>query len=268
MMRVDWANSDWAYLLGVVHGDGHVSRRSIEISVGYSDIEYADALVGVCKRLGYEAKVYYLRSALRVDVHSSELATLFRSFKSHGKWHLPDGLNLNEWIAGVYDTDGSISVTDKKCAILLRLKRNGNVDLVAQSFEDIGMKKPKVRHYVGKYLGEDYQVESIGIANFEGMLEFANNIKLRHYRKAPLLNKITKYIDQSKSKIPKWKMVAAYCAEPRTLKEIAEHFSMTNHQVESALQNVRKKMDLLTIPPQTTLTRYQVKSTALSPIAE
>lgn len=259
MGNIDWSNPDWAYLLGVVHGDGCVAPRSIDIAVGYKDAEYADSLIALWRRLGYEPKVYRPRSALKLSFHSAALARVFRQFKSKGIWSLPEHLSLGHWLAGVFDTDGCVSLASKKCAVVITLKRSGNLQLVADALEQIGTARPTVHNRVSKFNGKDYKVEELRLTSFANILAFSKEVYLRHPRKKQRLLETISYIDAVQSVVPLWKQIAEYCKEPRTWKEIATQFSITKDQVDSALQRIKAEREVEIIPPPEALTRYLVK---------
>lgn len=72
--RLDFSSPDWAYLLGVFHGDGTVGPRSVTIAVGYQDAAYSRVLTRVLKSLQLTPKIYRCRTALSVQAHSKHLA--------------------------------------------------------------------------------------------------------------------------------------------------------------------------------------------------
>jgi hypothetical protein len=258
-LAIDWSDSTWAYLLGVVHGDGHVSSKSIGVTVGYKDQAFAELVFSLWQALGFNPKTYKCRTALRVDVHSKELATIFLQYKSGRKWAIPANLNTDQWLAGVFDTDGCVSDPSKKCAIVIALKRSGNLVLVADALEKTGMPRPLVRDRISRIKEKEYETEILAITSFANILCFSNSITLRHPKKKQRMQETLLYIESSLSQVHLWEKVADYCREPRTTEEIAAKFSISQEQARNALRLVRKNRDVEVIPPPESLKRYLVK---------
>jgi hypothetical protein len=256
---IDWSNADWSYMLGVVHGDGHVAKRSIEIAVGYKDTDYAEVLTSLWEDLGFSPKVYRPRSALKIAVHSIAVAAEFRVFKSGGLWSWPDVLDARQYLAGVFDTDGSVSIPAHK-AISIGLKRSGNLLGIAPLLAGIGVREVRVTEGETTFKGAKYAIETIKLSGMDRIVAFTDAITLRNPRKRERLSAMRAHVDALLSKVPLWQQVALWLQEEsRTGEEIAEHFHLSVAQANSALQYIRRHMILEAIPPPRSLMKYRVK---------
>src|SRR4051812_41381216 len=116
---IDWTLPDWSYLLGVVHGDGSIAPRSVCISVGHKDGDYASLLSELWERFGCRPKLYRGRSGLRLDVHDKPLRDAFAAYKERGIWQWPAGLHAPSYLAGVFDTDGCVPAPSSKRLVIV-----------------------------------------------------------------------------------------------------------------------------------------------------
>jgi len=260
-MIINWDNKDWSYLLGVIHGDGHVSVRSVCIAVGYKEKEYAELIADLWRGLGYLPKTYRKRGSISVEVHNSELTNEIRKYKSNGKWSLPVGIDKTEWIAGVVDTDGCVSIASKKCAVIITLKRSGNLIYFRDTLIGFGISEAKVHNRVSKYNGEAYEVEEIRLTSFDNILKFNEHISLRILHKRERLKDIIEYINIARGKIPMWKQFGEWLLnnDPKTWEEIAEQFNLSKDQVDSLMENLKRKAIITIIPPPKMLTKYKME---------
>lgn len=257
---MNWSTPDSAYLLGVIHGDGHLGNRSIEISVGYKDQEYADIMTQLLISLGFRPKVYRQRSALRIDVHSVALRRELGPLKIKGTWSWPEDLNIPHYIAGVFDTDGYVGVAQTK-RIGITLKRSGNLARLAQYLSAAGVGEFRARDTVSSFKGKLYETETITICGMDRVLRFISTVTLRNPRKLERCRLMRQHILELKADIPLWLKVAEWCElEPRTWKEISCQFGMTKAQVDSVLGNIKAYRTVTVIPPPEALSRYSVKN--------
>jgi hypothetical protein len=255
----NWLNGDWSYLLGVIHGDGNVSDRSIRICVGNKDADFADMIMSTWTALGFNPKLYHRRTALSVEVHDIALTNAIRKFKAGGKWSVPEDFDKGEWLAGVFDTDGCVSLTKSKCAVILGLKRSGNLLLVKSALSDVGIGNVNIRNCVSKFHGKPYPIEVLGLTSFDKIRKFSETVPLRHPRKKIRLNETLAHIIRAQSIVPLWKQVAKWLHEgPHTWPEIADKFSLTKRQVDSCLQMIKQYGNIEIIPPPRMLTKYLV----------
>lgn len=257
---LNWKNETLSYLLGVVQGDGTVSTRSICITVGDKEVAYKNTILQLWRDLGYKPKLYKIRSTFRIDVNSRDLTDEFRPFKQNGLWRLPPDINLSEWVAGIFDTDGCVSNNIHTRQIVIVLKRSGNLNFVQEYFSSLGMVNVSVNDTTNKFNNKIYPTETLRLSSQHNILLFAKHVPLRHPRKAERLANIITYIEESRSKIPRWKQVADFLGEPKTWKEIARQFDLTKDQVDSVMQIVKAKTVVEILPPPEALTRYRVKS--------
>lgn len=264
-MKINWSDEKWAYLLGVIHGDGSIAPRSITVCVGYKDAEYAEYLISVFRDLGCEPKVYRPRAAMSIQFHSAELQRQFAPFKKNGVWSIPDNLNSAAWLAGIIDTDGCVSLANRKCAVIITLKRSGNLYHAVSQLEKIGIPGASVKETNSTYGGKVYPIETLRLTSFTNILKFANAVKLRHPKKAARLQETKNYILQCQAHVPLWKEVGIWLeGEPRTWEEIATHFNLTKDQVDSVMQNLKRYAEVEVIPPPKTLYRYRVSGLSSS----
>ncbi len=179
-MNIDWTVPEWAYMLGVVHGDGHISKRSVSISVGYKDQDYAQILLLLWSQMGFSPKVYRPRSALKIEVHSKELRNVFHQFKFKQKWSWPECLHWPDYLAGVIDTDGCVT---KNKSITIGLKRTGNLPRLAQEISKLGVREIKSKDTEQVFGGKQYLTETITICGMDRMVSLCRDVNLRHPRK-------------------------------------------------------------------------------------
>lgn len=259
-LSVDFSDPRWSYLLGVVHGDGHVARRSVQIAVGYKDQDYADHLHSELRELGYLPKIYRPRNALRLDVHCSQLAATLRHTKSNGIWTIPQDVRIGDYLSGVIDTDGHITKHPAR-RIVITLKRSGNLEHLRSRLALEGLRSNGVRETTSTFKGKPYEIETILWTSMEHLQWIGERCSLKHPRKAARLSEILREIQQIKAAVPLWKRVAHYLTEaPRDIEEIMTAFDLTKKQVDSVMCLIKRECDVAIIPPPRTLTKYQVRS--------
>lgn len=137
------------YMIGVVHGDGHVARSggSISIAVGLDDLAYADVLVDEWRKAFsmIEPVVRENRSARAayVNITSRVVHDLMSSFKRESLWTVPKLQFPVEYVAGVFDTDGHCGSDG---IVSFMQKANGNMEKLAVVLSDVGF-SPRVANY-------------------------------------------------------------------------------------------------------------------------
>lgn len=255
---MEWSNPDWSYLLGVVHGDGHIAPRSVCICVGYRDAEYAEVLARVLGRMGMAPKIYRKRSALSLEVHSVALAAMFRPLKMRGVWSWPDGLRWPDYIAGVIDTDGCVT-TNK--SVIITLKRSGNLQRLASELTGIGVRQLHARDTQSVFCGRPYLTEMLTITGMDRMEKLFSAVTLRHPRKRERLASMLENIASIRAHKPMWRRVGEWLHEkgPRTWEEIAQEFRLTKAQTDSVLGSLKRYASLETLPPPKALSRFRVR---------
>jgi len=257
---INWQDKDWSYLLGVIHGDGSIAPRSIDISVGYGDRDYADMLMSLWESLGYSPKMYRPRSALKVSVHSKALRDELAPFKQKGLWSWPEGLCESEYLSGVFDADGwASSLPGGSKRIGITLKRSGNLKRLASYLDHLGILGVTVKESVRSYNGRPYEVESILICDSARISQFGDLMNLRHARKAAMFDAVYQRARNYLNRVPLWRKVGLWLAEePRNWREIAQEFNLSRDQVDSVLGNLRKKANIQTTPQVIILAKYEV----------
>lgn len=256
-MKIDFSNPNWSYILGVIHGDGNVSKRSVSVSVSHKSPEYVRTISLIWKKLGYNPKIYNKRSCVCIDVHSKELAECIKKYKDNGVWHMPKNIDKFQWLSGIYDTDGCVSDPLKKRAINITLKRTGNIKHVVAALSKCGI-RVKAYNRTSKYLGRDYEIEVANITSLDGIIKFNEKISLRHRKKSARLKQAVKYANNYFSVVPLWLKIANYMKSPQTSQTVKRHFKISQDTFESCLQLIKRKCKVKTIPPPKTLTQYQV----------
>jgi hypothetical protein len=257
----DYSDPDLAYLLGVIHGDGHVATRSISISVSYKEPEYAAQLIGLLEAQGFSPKTYRPRSALRIDVHNSVLTESLRRTKARGLWTIPADISISDYLAGVIDTDGHVTKAPAR-AIVITLKRSGNLGRLSERLLHSGLRMPEVKDRQTSFDGKPYLIEELKWSAMDQMEWMVANVRLRHPRKAWRLAAIGAEIAAIRARVPLWRLVAEWLSqEPRDIDQIMERWNLTKRQADSALDNIKSHMVVEVIPPPRALTKYLVRRT-------
>jgi len=257
---IDWQDKDWSYLLGVIHGDGSIAPRSIDVSVGYGDRDYADLLMSLWESLGYSPKMYHPRSALKISVHSKVLRDEIVPFKQKGIWEWPEGLCESEYLSGVFDADGWASLSGGSKRIGITLKRSGNLKRLASYLGHLGIPRVTVQEKVISYKGRPYETEGILICDSARISQFGDLMNLRNARKAAMFDAVYQHARNYLNRVPLWRKVGRWLAEgPRDWREIAQEFSLSRDQVDSVLQSLRQHADIQTTPQVIILTKYEVR---------
>lgn len=252
-------DADWSYMLGVICGDGHVGKRSLQISVGYKDAKYADLLMQLWQKLGFNPKIYRPRSALRIDVHSTVLVQKIAPFKQSGRWHLPRIFCMREYLAGLFDTDGCVAKPELK-HISISQSRRCNIVIVKQLLMQLGMREPVIHKGRSNFLGKEYQHYSIRLTGMDRLMVFMREVSLRHPRKARRLNQMQEHVQTLLAKRPLWFMVGTWLHEhgEKTWEEIAEEFHLSKPQFDSMMQHLKSATRVEVIPPPKALSKYRV----------
>lgn len=114
------------YLLGVIHGDGSISKKELTISVWKEDKEYFDFLMKLIPLATNIEAGYYMDKSKNyvIWISSINLSEKMKCFKINSAWSIPELKYPEEWIAGCFDTDGCISKRDGSIHISQRIKEN------------------------------------------------------------------------------------------------------------------------------------------------
>lgn len=174
------------YLIGVLHGDGCVIGNRFEIAVGFDDEKYCDELMKIIKKTtGLSAKKYRNKYAgcFYTQVFSANLADKLKGYKDKKKWTIPDLEYPEEYLAGLFDTDGYITSWG---GLAIAQKDLGNLENIVLLFEKVGI-PCTLRKYVRT---NGYKTEVISIRK-RLLKEFSENIPIKHPRK---IEHLAKYI--------------------------------------------------------------------------
>lgn len=267
MKTLDFSNPDWAYFLGVVHGDGNISTRSICIAIGYNAIYYKESIICLLDDLGLHYKICNTKSAIRVDINNTKLTNVFREYKKDGKWFIPPEINIENYIAGIIDTDGCVSNTStklskhRKMAVIINLKRSGNLLKVGALLTQLGFRDIVVHNRIMKYNKKPYPFESLCITGMDRLKLFNDKIKLRHKLKKEKMDSIIKGINEfefKKNKSVPQQLAEQLKVKPMSIIDIMTTYNLTKSQADSAMQNLRKKHKIQSIPPVPTYTTYKI----------
>lgn len=180
VQKLDFSQERDAYILGMFLGDGTVNegkkQNCFSIPVNQRDSDYCDALAGELRAFNLSPKVFVDKSGLfRIRVHRSLFAHQLAKYKLNGKWTLPVGVHLEGLLAGLVDTDGSVTSS----GVYIYQKANGNLKLLCDLLSKAGYAhRLCIYHRVkwGKRFSEDRIVFGV-----EGSLKLP--IQLRHPRK-------------------------------------------------------------------------------------
>lgn len=258
---MDWDNKNWSYLLGVIQGDGCINKRSISITVGAKEKEYLEYLSELIQDVGYNPKVNSYRGCYRIDINSTDLTKKICCYKTQSIWSIPNNLDLGSYVAGVFDTDGCVSMPTKSGGkfIIITLKRSGNLKIIKNIFDAWGMENVKVNERMSKFGGKPYPIEEIKISSAHNIKIFNNNVHLKHEKKKERLAKMINLITERENEVPLWEKVAKFMEQnPKNSYEIMNEFNITKDQFDSAIQNIKKHFEVKTIPPEPALNKYKI----------
>jgi intein/homing endonuclease len=115
-------NKDVAYLLGVLHGDGCITKRSFEVKVNLKDYNYVKCLVNILKKFDLDPKVYKEFNCYRISVNSVIFKNYLNSYGPNKceNWKVPQNiLDSNykikaAYLRGLFDTDGTVTMNLKR----------------------------------------------------------------------------------------------------------------------------------------------------------
>ncbi|MFW6030027.1 MAG: LAGLIDADG family homing endonuclease, partial [Halanaerobiales bacterium] len=181
---------DFEYLIGVIQGDGNVrkSRNEVRIFISEKETEFINIIREMAiKTFGISPRIYYQKnnSLIVLNFKSKELTYLISQYKDSttGLWSIPKKLNHpEEWLAGIWDTDGYAKFEDGKLECIFTQKSNGNVKFVESALKEIGI----ARYYVSTF--EDYRWQELTETDYLRIWStdteiFANKINLRFPKK-------------------------------------------------------------------------------------
>lgn len=192
-----------SYMLGVIHGDGHVSQRSVSITVDRKTPEYSEKLKSAWIELGYSPKSYLDSSGnSKIEVHSIALATELRKFKKVDRWmfpHMPS--DCCQYLAGLIDTDGWVSKPESKHnRINITQKSGDKLPNIRCVLDEIGFNHIDIITRNNNMIrGKPYPIDVIWWTNQDDVLLFAKTIPLKHEYKARRLEQCVEGINRIRS---------------------------------------------------------------------
>ncbi len=132
--------AELAYIVGVVVGDGHLSREG-KVVQHVKDWEFADAFGDALEKQfgGHISKFGTGDGCLRVQL-ASHIATDFLRSIISPDWvmSLPPELKIS-WLRGLWDSEGSISWSGNKCCVALGMMNEQCVFLYSSILELMGI---------------------------------------------------------------------------------------------------------------------------------
>jgi intein-encoded DNA endonuclease-like protein len=207
--------ADFWYMVGVLHGDGHVSyhKSSGILSMAVKDLSYAQFLVGIIKGLfGYEPRIRTRPDCSYVEVYTKGIVDIFSRFKRVGYWVVPEAIYgfPGEWkasyIRGLFDTDGHVAFYPRNDVygradrgIILNIDNTDACLGVQKLLETIGIRS---RYYLVRYKkdGRDYKIDRLTIKNRAFIERFADVVGFSHPEKSKTVGEMLKSYKDGKPK--------------------------------------------------------------------
>jgi len=203
------------YLLGVVHGDGYVrtshNGKSYLLSIAVKCPEYAEVLKRILeKAYDYTPHGRIHNNCLYLEVYPKKIVRSFLDYKAGEKWAIPELKYPEEYLAGLWDTDGYLyfgfheyknknNETGKEWSgvavhrkIELRQKSNGNLKLITHLLLSLGLNPRPVKTYVYKNKWGEFEADVLRIPSCD-YVRFWSTIPIKHPRKIAILKKIAGY---------------------------------------------------------------------------
>lgn len=192
------------YLLGVIHGDGCVRccRRSgsIYVPISMKDSSYKDTLKKIFEdAYGLKPLELIHNNCYYLVVNSIKIAEEFLKYKSEGRWIIPKLDYPNEYLAGLWDTDGRIYYQERKLGtttfaerrICLYQKAGGNLRSIISILKNLGFDF-SLKTYAYKNKLGTFKTDVLRILASHYHF-FASMIPIKHPRKAIALQKIIEH---------------------------------------------------------------------------
>lgn len=185
------------YFLGVFLGDGNASSKNrIDIFVGSAEKEWLSIVVRVIEDVFFiQPKVYKQHSWLyRVAIHSSVLWNQYKEFKRKGVWYLPKIEHPAFLLAGIFDTDGSVSFGlrdrgykgDYYRVLNFYSAYQRNIEII-QNLLDYPTRFYKK---INSGFGAGREMFTLYVQSRKGFEYIRNEIPIKHPRKREVLNEL------------------------------------------------------------------------------
>jgi hypothetical protein len=196
------------YLLGVIHGDGYVKcyhrNGVILIPIALQDEGYKNALKLIFEQAyGYVPQEFLHNNCFYLRVCSLKIAEGFVKYKNNGRWLIPELGYPEEYLAGLWDTDGSVQFRRRTYKrgnrvgytvsryIGLEQKSNGNLKLVVPILKSLNFNS-SLRTYIYENKFGVFKKDVIRILSSD-FASFKSIIPLKHPRKIAALEKVVGY---------------------------------------------------------------------------
>ena len=202
---------DFEYLIGVLHGNGYLRKNIGEFSTMCAEEDYAKELVRTWKNtFGTDIPIYTnVRKDTKgvvVSVQKQKYLQNFVGFKTDGYWKIPKLIYPKDYIAALYDTDGTVGFKKYKSRegigfspfVSISQCKKENLDLIVPILAKLGFNKPHVLTIKSKYpikskyAGNLYLVYAISFQSWFNVKLFYDTIPLRHNNKQSRLSALVK----------------------------------------------------------------------------
>lgn len=234
-----------SYLLGAIHGDGHISKRSVEIAVSGKAAWYADMLIELWQGINYDPHWYRdKRDVIRVAVHSSALAAEMRAFKGVDRWSFPQTPSFpSAYLAGLVDTDGFVSAPRTGHRVNIVQKAADKLPNIRPILDRLGFQHISIlRKNSNKVRGKVYPVDEVWWNTQDDVLQFASIVTLKHKAKAERLDCCVEYIKELRNNNKSYH-VAKFLRENdgATIPDICGALNFDRADVLHALNRMRRQ---------------------------
>ena len=193
-IKVATNQRDLEYLIGVIQGDGNVRKKEnvVRIFISEKETEFINIIREMAiETFGISPRIYYQKdnSLIVLNFRSKELTNLISQYKDSttGLWSIPKKLKYpEEWIAGIWDTDGYAKFENGRLECIFTQKSNDNVKFVESALEEIGITRYNISTFEDDRWQELTETDYLRIWNIDTEI-FANKINLRFPKKRKAL---------------------------------------------------------------------------------
>lgn len=233
-----------SYLLGAIHGDGHVSQRSVSIAIDGKVSEYADSVQHSFYQLGIETKRYITnRGLIQIAYHNKDFADMMRQFKRVDEWNFPLYPEYPlEYLAGLIDTDGYVSKPDSKLAVNITQKAGDKLPKIRPILDAADFQHIKVVRRNSRKVGnEPYYVDVVWWRSREDVYRLGCILNLRYPRKKTRLESNRKHAHELMVN-DKTRSIMAFLRNygDATLPKICDALGLERTEALQALNHLRR----------------------------
>lgn len=198
------SNSDTAYFIGVLQGDGNINKSfnkkgwlmtcGIRIAVSYKDKAYVNVLKKlIIKNFNYKPSIHNADRCYCVSIYNRSVVRAFEEFKRNMEipiFVLNDNRLLAAYLQGLFDTDGCCYSRGTNGVIDFS---NNRKELV-ESIKNVLESKFNTKSYIRLNRKMNYKpVYRLIISNKSNMVPFIENIGFRHPRKKRLSKTLLRF---------------------------------------------------------------------------